>query len=1105
MDHPRPAIQAYRGDRECLVFDKGLSEAVRQLSRKEGATDFMTLLAAFQTLLYRYSGQDDVVVGTPIAGRNRVEIEQLIGLFVNTLALRTDLSGNPTFRELLARVRETTIGAYAHQDLPFEKLVDELNPERNLGHAPLFQVMFVLQNAPRETFHIPGLRVSAEAVENNTAKFDLTLAMTADEQELSAVLEYNTDLFERGTIQRMLGQFQRLLEGIAADPDQRIDRLPLLTEAQRQQMLVEWNDTRMDYPSDRCAHELFEEQVEQSPEAVALAFGDQRLSYSELNRRSNQLARYLRTIGVGPEVLVGLHLGRGVEMIVGLLGVWKAGGAYLPLDPAYPADRLAFMIDDAGLQLILTEESRAGGLAGHSARTVCLDSQWGAIGEEQEENLSTAVAPDHLAYVIYTSGSTGRPKGVQLAHRGLVNVSGQYVRLLGINRQSRILQFSSLNFDASVSEIVMALCSGGTLCLAEKDELLAGPQLLEKLRRLGITHLTIPPSSLAALPYGELPALRVMCVAGEACPAELVSRWGLGRRLLNLYGPTETTIWATWYECGAESGPPPIGRPIGNIRVYVLDRNGQVAPVGVPGELHLGGVGLARGYLNRPELTAEKFIASPIPGALDARLYRTGDLVRYRPDGNLEYLGRLDHQVKIRGFRIELGEIESCLRRHPAIQDAVLVAREDSPGDKRLVAYLVANGEEMPATADLRSYLKQDLPEFMVPSTFITLKAMPLMPSGKVDRRALPAPDAGRPELEHAYTAPRTQVEVMLAKIWAEMLGLEQVGIHDNFFELGGNSLLAARVVDRVQKIMRKPVPLAIIFRAPTIAELARHVASDDGNAFELLEPIRPNGNAAVVLCFGGGLMEHLPNLVPPRHPLYWCRPEHVDGKRSRYSEVEDLAAHYCREISAAALQGPYILCGFSFGGLVAFETARQLYERDRASTLSFLLEPSLPDPFKKSAPSKIAHHLGNLSSMPRGQRISYVYAKAKAGVQLARRWIRQFYCGIRLAFGFSLPVNMRWPFVEDLYRQATIRYVPRPFPGKVVLVQRREYRSDYLEQWARLAEGGFTLHEMCSSDHGDLVASDQAIAQWADLLQRHLNSPAESSAFGPKQPALTS
>ena len=1012
-DRPSPARHADASRRpRALVLDEGLANALRRLGQQEFRTPFMVLLAAFQTLLYRYSGQEDLVVGTPVAGRDRLETEELIGFFVNMLALRTDLSGNPTFRELLARVRETTLGAYAHQDLPFEKLVAELNPERNLSYSPLCQVMFVLQDAPRTP---AALGVESERRGRGKPYGEVRL-------ELS--------MARRRTTVRRAGVQHRPLR--AGDDPADAGAFPEVARGNRGRSGAADRRTAAAHRGraapiagrvERHAGGLPQRSLH--PSTLRGAGGaDAGSDGGGLWRTAAELPRtewpgqpigpVLRQNGVGPEVLVGLHLGRSVETIVAMLGVWKAGGAFLPLDPAYPADRLAFMIDDAKLPSFSRRRVLPAGCPMALRSTfipltcMCRRSSVSirsGVRSARRRARTWSARRGHLVLLVPTTWRTSFTPRVPPAGQREWNLCiavGQRHRSmyagLGTDRESRVLQFSSLSFDGSVWEITMALCTGGTLCLAEKEEILPGPQLLEKLRQLQISHLAIPPSSLALLPYGDLPALRVLCVAGEACPAELVPRWGPGRRLFNLYGPTEGTITATWHESGAGDGrqvgsmdlhvPPPIGRPIGNVRVYVLDRNGQVVPVGVPGELHLGGVGVARGYRNRPELTAEKFIANPIPEASAARLYRTGDLVRYRPDGNMEYLGRLDHQVKIRGFRIELGEIEGCLRRHPAIRDAAVLAREDSPGGKRLVAYVVAKGDESevcgqrtevrpptsdlrPPTsapwsiADLRSHIKQELPEFMVPSAFVTLKALPLTPNGKVDRRALPAPDAARPQLEHEYQTPRTRVEVVLARIWAAVLGLEQVGIHDNFFELGGNSLLAGLARDRSSpEGTARSGPPGHHLPAPTIAALATEVESGRENAFDLLEPIRPTGNGAVVLCFGGGLMDHLPELVPADHPLYWCRPEHVDGKRTRYSDVEDIAAHYCREISAATLEGPYVLCGFSFGGLVAFEAARQLYERDRASSLLFLVEPSLPPPCRESPLSKIVHHLRDLPSV---------------------------------------------------------------------------------------------------------------------------------------------
>jgi len=824
IDRPRPVAQSFRGAHRSFVLSGDLTESLKALSRREGVTLFVTLLAAFKTLLYRYTGQEDTIVGSPIAGRNRSEIEGLIGFFVNTLVLRTDLSGAPTFRELLGRVREVTLEAHAHQDLPFEKLVEVLQPERDLSHNPLFQVMFAFQNAPMEALVLPGLTVVPLEVESKAAQFDVTLSMEETGQGLKGVVEYNTDLFDGVTIERMIGHFETLLEGVVVNPEQRLWELPLLTEAEHHRLLVEWNDTRAEYPQDKCIHQLFEEQVERTPGAVAVVFEGEQLTYAELNRQANQLAHYLQKLGVETEVLAGICVERSLEMVVGLLGILKAGGAYVPLDPAYPKERLAFMLEDTQAPVLLTQERLVEGLPEHEARVVCLDADWEAIAGESTENPDSGVTVDNLAYVIYTSGSTGRPKGVLLAHRGLSIVSGAQIRTFGLGPGDRVLQFASLSFDAATFEIFMALRVGVTLCLGTQESLLPGPTLIEMLQDLGVTIVTLTPSALASLPIEGLPDLHTITVAGEACSADLVARWAEGRRFFNLYGPTEATIWTTAAECVDGSHKPPIGHPVDNTEIYLLDTYLHPVPVGVPGELHIGGVGLARGYLNRPGLTAQKFIPNPFSDRPGARLYKTGDLARYLPDGNIEFLGRIDHQVKIRGFRIELGEIEAVLGQYPAVRETVVLAREDTPGDKRLVAYVVPRDEQIPVISELRRFLKEKLPDYMVPSTFVTLDVLPLTPNGKVDRRALPAPDAAGLERETVFVAPRTPIEEELAQMWRDILGIEQVGIHDSFFDLGGHSLLATQVVSRVREVYHVEMPVRSLFEAATVANLATTV-----------------------------------------------------------------------------------------------------------------------------------------------------------------------------------------------------------------------------------------------------------------------------------------
>jgi amino acid adenylation domain-containing protein len=918
-DRPRPAVQSYCGARQSLVFPHPLSDALKALSRREGVTLFMTLLAAFQTLLHRYTGQDDVVVGSPIAGRTRAETEGLIGFFVNTLVFRTDLSGDPSFRKVLGRVRETALGAYAHQDLPFEKLVEELHPERHLSRPPLFQVMFVLQNTPTENLNLPGLIVSPFSIDNGTAKFDVTLSMSEGEDGISGVFEYNTDLFEAATMARMLGHFQTLLAGIVANPEQRLAELLLLTEAERHQLLVEWTDTRTDYPREQCIPQLFETQVEQTPDAVAVVCEGAQLTYRELNRRANQLAHYLRERGVGPENLVGLCVERSVEMLVGLLGILKAGGAYVPLDPLYPKARLALMLEDTQAPMLLTQQHLLPRLPEHAAQVVCLDREWEKIARQSVENPPGSATADNLAYVICTSGSTGRPKGVCIPHRGVVRlVTGTtYVTLTA---EEVFLQLAPLSFDASTFEIWGCLLNGARLIVFPPSP----PSLTElgrALQQYQVTTLWLTAGLFHQMVEGQLQSLRPIrqLLAGGDILSVADVKEALqqrdGGQLINGYGPTESTTFTCCYgmtEPSQVGGAVPIGRPIANTQVYVLDRSRQPVPVGVPGELYIGGDGLARAYLNQPALTAERFVPHPFSTEPGARLYRTGDLVRYRPDGNLEFLGRLDQQVKIRGFRIELGEIETVLGQHWAIREAVITVREKAPDDKRLVAYVVPHQGQAPTSSALRSFLQAKLPDYMVPAIFVLLDALPLTPNGKVDRRALPAPDQVRPDLRKTAGTPRDAVELQLTRIWERVLNVPHIGVRDNFFELGGHSLLAVRLLAHIEKIFGKELPVATLFQAPTVEQLATILRQKGRSTpWSFLVPLQPVGSKPPFFCASGSaeLARHL----DVDQPYYGLQPHGLDGRRAP-STVEDMAADFLKEIRAFQPKGPYFLGGFSLG-----------------------------------------------------------------------------------------------------------------------------------------------------------------------------------------------
>jgi len=843
-DHPRPPAQSFRGARHSISLSKKLTAALKELSQREGATLYMTLLAAFQTLLMRYTGQEDVAVGSPIAGRNRAEIEGLIGFFVNTLVLRTDLSGDPSFRELLARVREVALGAYDHQDLPFEKLVEELQPQRDLGHNPLFQVLFALQNAPASSFELAGLKAIPLSLEGKTARFDLEVYLWEKPDGLTCTFVYATDLFDSGTILRMMGHYQTLLEEVVRDANLPVWKLAILPEAERRQVLEEWNETAKEYPFGKTVHGLFEDQVERASEAEAVVFGKERLTYGQLNERANRLARFLEKLGVGPGALVGLCVERSLEMVVSLLGILKAGGAYVPLDPSYPRERLRFMLEDAGARVVLTQESLSGVLPRGDFQFVKLDADRGEIEREIGENLERRGASNDLAYVIYTSGSTGVPKGVAIEHHSTVALLAWARQLFSDAELAGVLASTSICFDLSVFELFAPLVWGGKVILAQNALELRDLPAAGEVRLIN----TVPSAMAELLRMGDLPeSVETVNLAGEPLAAALVReilRRGRVRRVFDLYGPTEDTTYST---CAPRSGEGAvtIGRPIANKRVYILDAHLQPMPIGVPGDLYVAGAGVARGYLNRPELTSEKFLADPFhPGE---RMYRTGDRGRFLPDGNVQFLGRLDHQVKIRGYRIEIGEIEEALARHSEVRDSAVAARQEESGDKRLVGYVVPRDGASISVTPLREFLKKTLPDYMIPSAFVFLDALPLTPNGKVDRAALPAPEQTRPGLEDAFVAPRNAVEQTVARIWGQVLGLDEVGVHDNFFELGGHSLLATLVFARLQKAFPVAPPLRALFEKPTVAELSGTIEElRQGRAGPPRSPILPVSRQAL-------------------------------------------------------------------------------------------------------------------------------------------------------------------------------------------------------------------------------------------------------------------
>jgi amino acid adenylation domain-containing protein len=945
-DHPQPQQPTFHGALQPFPLSKALTGALKELSQREGVTLYMTLLTAFAIVLHRYAGQDDIVIGTPISSRDRPEIEKLMGFFLNTLALRVDLSENPTFREALHRVRHTTLDAHAQRGVPFEMVVNDLHPHRNAGQNPLFQVMFTLE-PPRTPLDVPWSASMMDII-SGTAKFDLSVELDDTGDGINGRFQYNADLFNADTMTRMVGHFRALLEGVVADPGQRVAALPLLTAGERRRMLVAWNATAAEYPRDRCFPDLFAAQAAATPAALAAVCEGERITYAALDRRANQLAHHLRAHGVGPGAVVGLCVERSLAMLVGLLAVLKAGGAYLPLDPAYPRDRLAFMLKDARVRVLLTEQRLAPLLPAGDAAVVCLDRDREAIARRPTDPPQSAATPEGLAYVIYTSGSTGTPKGVMIPHRALVNLLCAMRAHLGLTDRDVLLAGTSLSFDIAGLELYLPLLVGACVVIAPRAVATHGRRLAALIAECGATVMQATPTTwrmLIEAGWQGSRALHILC-GGEALPQGLARQLlHAGGRLTNLYGPTETTIWSTLHAVEDAERPVPLGRPIANTQVYLLDRHRRPVPVGVPGELYIGGDGLARGYLHRPALTAARFVTWSGPMGRDTRLYATGDRARYRPDGAIEYLGRSDHQVKLRGFRIEPGEVEALLERHDGVRQAVVMVREDTPGNAVLAAYLVPAREPAPSVGALREALASALPDYMVPAAFVLLDALPTTPNGKVDRQALPAPSAVASAGGRPFVAPEGILQLQLARIWEEVLAVRPVGITDDFFALGGTSLLAARLVDRIADVCGRSLPLASLFAGATIAHIEAALLDRTGEGPRAPVVRVQEGDTTRRPFFylhgdlrdGGLYALKLARALDPSLPFYAIHPAGTDGTAVP-ATLEAIAAERLAALRAVQPAGPYLLGGFCAGAFVAFEMARQLRDQgERVDALALV------------------------------------------------------------------------------------------------------------------------------------------------------------------------
>ena len=1055
-DRPEPHARTLRGGVVSETLSAELSSGLQRLSRESNATLFTITLAAFETLLARYSGQENVIVGVPTTDRPQ-ETEQLIGFFVNTLPVRGDLSGNPTFSEFLRRVRDTVSEAFAHEDAPFEKLVEVLRPERALSRNPLFRVMFVYQDAPLQKLELPGLRVEAEEFFSATAKFDLTLFVTETESGFHLRFEYSTDVFDEATVHRTLRHYRRLLESVVARPESRLSELELLESGERHQLLESWNQTSTDYPQELCVHQLVEAQVERTPDEVAAVFGPEQLTYRELDTQAAQFATKLRGLGVGPDTRVGLCVERSLDMLVGVLGILKAGGCYVPLDPNYPAERLAYMLEDSKAPVVLTQKKLVPQLSQTKATVVCLDEP---LAESQTQFAPVAVTPDNLAYVIYTSGSTGKPKGVAMPHRPLVNLIWWQLQNSQAGRGSRTAQFTSLSFDVSFQEIFSTWSCGGTLVVVAQS-VRRDPHALWKLladarvERLFLPFVALQQMAEVASESENVPRqLREVITAGEQLQAtkKIIAMFERipGCTLHNHYGPTESHVCTAYTLRGvARMWPtlPPIGRPINNTRIYILDSHGQHAPIGVPGELFIGGLCLAREYLNKPEMTQERFLPDPFRSD-ESRIYKTGDLARYLPDGNIEFLGRMDHQVKIRGFRVELGEIEDALRRHGHVRDSAVVAREVTPGDKRLLAYYTVRDSVTPSQTELREFLRGSLPEYMLPATYVAVEKFPLTPSGKVDRKALaeigdhPIADAEKP------APPRTPIEQTLVSIWCDVLNRTDVGIHDNFFAIGGHSLLAIQVIDRVNKA-GLGLSLNQVFQYQTIAELANvagtnqtvEAGSEEWFSLVTLQPKGKKPPFYLIHTAPGDLLGYMKLVyyMGRDQPCYGFQSYGLLRQGASHESLQDMAAHYVRLLREFQPEGPYYLGGWCFGGNVAAEMAWQLVDQGQEVAAVIVVEGWAHRP-----PYRFWKYY-----------VHRVYSLLKRGPHgVARRYIGKF----SRFFGrgdeaqerkaeFAFETARTGPLVnrEHVYQvnlRATEKYLSRPsvYPGCVTLFIREDF-----------------------------------------------------------------
>ncbi len=1099
-DRPRTAVESFRGGRCTERLDPKLTTALKSRAQEEGATLFMILLAAFKTLLHRYTGHDDLTVGVPMANRQHAELEGLIGYFANTLVMRTTFPAGVTFRELLRRVKETAVEAYAHQDMPFERLVELLQVRRDASRTPLFQVSFAIQDFPAVEFLLPGIQTTPWFVSTHTSKFDFSLTLERSAEGWTAATEYSTDLFDADRVERMLNHWCVILENVAANPDQRVSEIPLLTTAEQQQILNDWNRTERDWPRDSCVHQLFEQQVKRTPDAVAVEFEGKQMTYRELETRASRLARHLRGLDVGPDILVGLCVERSLEMIVGMFGILKAGGAYVPLDPKYPKERIEFILQDAAMAVVVTQ--RHLDLGQGAAHLVYLEEtippEAVMTGKVQPEERQ--LSPTNLAYVIYTSGSTGKPKGVAIEHRNAVAFLRWVREAFNDPQLSGVLASTSICFDLSVFEIFGPLSWGGRALVANSVLDLGAPGVPKN-----VSLINTVPSALTELfrGCGLPPSIRTVNMGGEALRqplAEIILKKSSAEQVNDLYGPTETTVYSTWAQ-RETGGMENVGRPIANTQIYILDAHGQPLPVGIQGELYIGGAGVARGYWRRPELTAERFVPDRFSDRPGGRLFKTGDRARWLANGNVVLLGRADGQVKLRGFRIELGEIETALRAWSEVREAAVVLREDTPGDQRLVAYLVAHpaaqASQKPDASALRLRLGKALPEYMLPNALVWLEQLPLTPNGKIDRMALPVPEinvSGSSDTDQ----PATLLELELIRIWQDLFHRQAISRNDNFFDLGGHSLLAMRLTTEMEKLASRHVPIAVLFQAPTIAALARKLKDENWvTPRSSLVPLQPMGPEPPVFCIHGIYGDvyhfiHLARELAPDRPVYGLQAVGLDGRQPRHKTVEEMAAHYAREIRSVRPEGPYHLLGGSLGGWIAHAVAQELSRQGCQVGLLALLDTrataEVPWPIyaRVMVPQltyRACHHFKRYLKGPTDGRLPYL--KQKLG------WFRLYLTRTRRNLPVR-PITEEGPpadahvFSLNYFDAVAARYRPAKYPGDATLFCGRDARYfNHVLFWKHFVAGRVEVI-VVTGEHTTLIHESHA-AKFAQVFKHSL------------------